>query len=267
MKKLLFISAVVLFSACETESDKTKKQNVADNPFYQEWDTPFQVPPFHKIKNEHYLPAFKKGMEENLAEVDAIVNNSEAPTFANTLEALEKSGKLLDKVQRVFSNLAGSNTNPKLQELQREISPMLAAHKDKITLNEGLFKRVETIWQARESLNLTSEQRKLLEDKRKEFVRGGALLNTEQKAKITEINAKISELKTAFGQNLLAETNGFELILEKADLDGLSDGIIQAAAETAAEKMEKAESDAAKAKYKDKYVFCFCCIVAVCILS
>ncbi|WP_422107531.1 M3 family metallopeptidase [Winogradskyella sp.] len=254
MKKLLFFATIVLLSACQNQTEPTEMQ-VSDNPFFQEWDTPFEVPPFHEITNEHYMPAFKKGMEDNLAEIDAIVNNPEAPTFANTLEELERSGKLLSKVQGVFYNLTGSNTNPKLQELQRELSPLLSAHRDKIILNEALFNRVETIWEARESLELTSEQRKLLEDRRKSFVRSGALLNKEQKAQITEINSKISELTTAFGQNLLAETNGFELILDKADLDGLSDGIIAAAAETAAQKMEQAENEDDKAKYKDKYVF------------
>ncbi|MGH1366010.1 MAG: M3 family metallopeptidase [Calditrichia bacterium] len=254
MKKLLFIIAIALFSACQTSPDGTEMQT-SGNPFEQEWDTPFGVPPFNLVKDEHYMPAFEKGMEENLAEIDAIVKSSEAPTFANTLEELERSGKLLTKVQRVFGNLASSNTNPKIQELQRELSPLLSAHYDKITLNEELFKRVEAVWQARENLDLSNEQRKYLDDTRKSFVRSGALLNKEQKAQITEINSKISELTTAFGQNLLAETNGFELILDKADLGGLSDGIIAAAAETAAQKMEKAESDEEKAKYKDKYVF------------
>ena len=255
MKKLLFFATIVLLSACKDQTEKTEMEQVSDNPFFQEWDTPFEVPPFNKIKDEHYMPAFEKGMEENLAEIDAIVNNTEAPTFANTLEEMERSGKLLNKVQSVFFNLTGSNTNPKLQELQRELSPLLSAHRDKIILNEGLFNRIETIWQARESLNLSNEQLKLLEDTRKSFVRSGALLNKEQKAQITEINSKISELTTAFGQNLLAETNGFELVLDKADLDGLSEGIIAAAAETAAQKMEEAESEEDKAKYKDKYVF------------
>ncbi|MCH2192575.1 M3 family metallopeptidase [Kordia sp.] len=254
---IAIVCSILFFASCE-ETTKKEKSNTpvnSENPFFAKWDTPFGVPPFDKIKNEHYMPAFKKGMEENLAEIDAIVNNSEAPTFANTLEELERSGKLLTKVQRVFSNLTGSNTNPKLQELQRELSPMLSSHRDKITLNEGLFNRVETIWQARENLDLNSEQLKLLEYTRKRFVRSGALLNKEQKAKVTEINSKISELTTAFGQNLLAETNGFELILDKADLDGLSDGIIAAAAETATQKMNNAKTEEEKAKYKDKYVF------------
>ncbi len=254
MKKLLLMVVIVLFGACQNSTDQTKKQ-IPDNPFLLEWNTPFKVPPFNEIKDEHYMTAFKKGMEENLAEIDAIVDNPEAPTFANTLEALERSGKLLRKVQSVFYNLASSNTNPKLQELQRELSPLLSAHRDKITLNEELFKRVETIWKASESLDLSNEQRKLLEDTRKSFVRSGALLNQEEKDKITEINSKISELTTAFGQNLLAETNGFELVLNKDDLDGLSKDIISAAAETATQKMEKAETDEEKAKYKDKYVF------------
>jgi peptidyl-dipeptidase Dcp len=155
----------------------------------------------------------------------------------------------------VFSNLASSNTNPKLQELQRELSPMLSAHYDKISLNEGLFNRVEAVWQEKESLDLTSEQRKLLEDTRKQFVRSGALMSEEQKKQITEINSKISGLSTSFGQNLLAETNGFELILNLSDLDGLSDGVIAAALDAASQKMEKAETEEEKERYKDKYVF------------
>ncbi len=254
MKKLLLIAGIGLLAACQTQTEQTETQ-VSDNPFFEEWDTPFGVPPFDRIKDEHYMPAFEKGMEENLAEIDAIVNNPDEPTFANTLEELERSGKLLSKVGRVFSNLVSSNTNPTMQELQRELSPMLSAHNDKISLNEGLFQRVETIWQAREDLDLSDEQRKLLEDTRKSFVRSGALLSEEEKAQITEINSRISELLTTFGQNLLAETNGFELVLDEDDLDGLSEGVIAAAAEAAAQKMENAETEEDKAKYKDKYVF------------
>ncbi len=225
------------------------------NPFFQEWNAPNVIPPFLDIKDEHYMPAYKKGMEENLEEIDQIVNNTEPPTFANTIEELERSGSLLSKVGRVFSNLASSNTNPKLQELQRELSPMLSAHYDKITLNEGLFNRIETIWQDRENRGLTNEQYKLLEDTRKQFVRSGALMNEEQKQQISKINSEISELTTLFGQNLLAETNGFELILNNSDLDGLSEDVIAAASDAAFQKIEKAESDEEKEKYKDKYVF------------
>ena len=251
MKKIFFISAILFMVSCNQQSNMDP--NI--NPFFQEWDTAFEVPPFMDIRDEHYMPAYLKGMEENLAEIDVIVNNSEAPTFSNTIEELERTGKLLTKVTRVFSNLASSNTNAQLQELQRELSPMLSAHYDKISLNEDLFKRVETIWQEKDVIELTSEQRKLLEDTRKQFVRSGALMNEEQKKQITEINSKISGLSTSFGQNLLAETNGFELILEKSDLDGLSDGVIAAASDAASQKMDKAETKEEEKKYKDKFVF------------
>ena len=251
MRKLIFISAVLLMVACQQQS----KMDPNINPFFQSWDTAYEVPPFMDIKDEHYMPAYKKGMEENLSEIDVIVNNTEAPTFSNTIEELERTGKLLGKVSRVFSNLASSNTNPQLQELQRELSPMLSAHYDKISLNEELFKRVETIWQERDAIDLTSEQLKLLNDTRKQFVRSGALMSEEQKKQITKINSELSGLSTSFGQNLLAETNGFELILEKSDLDGLSEGTIAAASDAASQKMEKAETKEDEEKYKDKFVF------------
>ena len=251
MKKLLLLSSFFLIISCQQKS----KMDPNVNPFFQEWTTEFEVPPFLDIKDEHYMPAYKKGMEENLKEIDLIVNNTEDPSFANTIEELERTGKLLTKVQRVFSNLASSNTNPKLQELQRELSPMLSAHYDKIALNEDLFNRVEEIWNKRESVDLTNEQQKLLRDTRNQFVRSGALLGDDEKKQITRINSKISELSTEFGQNLLAETNGFELILNKSDLDGLSEGVISAAYEAASQKMNKADSENEKEKYKDKYVF------------
>ena len=251
MKRLILITVLLFIVSCQQKS----KMDPNINPFFQEWNTPYEVPPFLDIKDEHYMPAYEQGMKENLEEIDAIVNNPEAPTFANTIEELERTGQLLSKVGRVFSNLASSNTNPKLQELQRELSPMLSAHYDKISLNEGLFNRVDAIWQNRENLDLTKEQTKLLNDTRKGFVRSGALLSEDQKERISEINSKISGLSTSFGQNLLAETNGFELILEASDLEGLSDGVIAAAADAASQKMDAAESDEEKDKYKDKYVF------------
>jgi|TARA_B100000530_G_scaffold74736_1_gene44297 peptidyl-dipeptidase Dcp len=250
MKHLLFITGVLFIFSCQ---ENIKKNTT--NPFFEQWNTAYQIPPFLQIEDEHYMPAFEKGMEENLKEIDKIVKNSESPTFTNTIEELERSGKLLSKVQRTFFNLAGSNTNPQLQELQRELSPVLSAHYDKIILNKELFLRIEQLWKEKNNLELTQEQHKLLEDTRKQFVRSGALLNDEQKLKITEINSNISELTTTFGQNLLAETNGFELILNKSDLDGLSDDVIAAAAEAAIQKMDQAETDAEKARYKDKYVF------------
>ena len=251
MKNLLLLAGIFLIISCQKKS----KLDPNINPFFQEWSTQYEVPPFMDIKNDHYMPAFKKGMEDNLAEIEVIIKNNEAPTFANTIEELERTGKLLSKVQRVFSNLASSNTNPRLQELQRDLSPMLSAHYDKIVLNEDLFNRVEEIWNNREIIDLTKEQQKLLKDTRKQFVRSGALLDDSQKDQITKINSKISELSTEFGQNLLAETNGFELILNKSDLDGLSDGVVSAAYELATQNMDNADSEEAKEKYKDKYVF------------
>ncbi|MAQ69734.1 MAG: peptidase M3 [Flavobacteriales bacterium] len=254
MKKIFFITGLLLLLYCQN-STKQENINTNINPFFQEWETAYEIPPFLQIKDEHYMPAFEKGMEDNLKEINKIVENSEEATFANTIEELERSGNLLTKVQRTFFNLAGSNTNPQLQELQRELSPILSAHYDQILLNKGLFLRIEKLWQNRNSLQLTNEQSKLLEDTRKQFVRSGALLNDKQKAQITEINSKISELTTTFGQNLLAETNDFELILTQSDLSGLSDNVIAAAAEAATQKMNKAETNEEKEKYKDKYVF------------
>ena len=251
MKRIILITALLFIVSCQQES----KMDRNINPFFQEWNTPYEVPPFLDIKDEHYMPAYEQGMKENLEEIDLIVNNPEAPTFANTIEELERTAELLSRVGRVFSNLASSNTNPQLQELQRELSPMLSAHYDKISLNEGLFNRVDAIYQNRENIDLTSEQAKLLNDTRKGFVRSGALLSEDQKERISGINSKISGLSTSFGQNLLAETNGFELILEDSDLDGLSDGVIAAAADAASQKMDSAKSDEEKDKYNDKYVF------------
>lgn len=251
MKDILLIIGLILIVSCEQKF----KLDPNVNPFFQEWNTQFEVPPFMDIKDDHYMPAFKKGMEDNLKEIDIIVNTTQEPTFENTIEELERSGKLLGKVQRIFSNLASSNTNSQLQELQRDLSPMLSAHYDKIRLNEDLFNRVELIWNDRENLNLSKEQQKLLSDTRKRFVRSGALLSDSEKKQIIEINSKISELTTAFGQNLLAETNGFELILDNSDLDGLSESVISAAYESATQKMDNAESDIDKEKYKDKYLF------------
>ena len=254
MRNLFYLSFIFILFSCQNKKNQSTINSI-ENPFFQEWNTPFDVPPFNLIKDEHYMPAFEKGMKENMDEIDIIVNNKEKPTFENTIEALERSGKLLTKVQRVFSNLASSNTNSKLQELQRELSPLLSAHYDKISLNEGLFLKVEEIWKEKNNSNLTDEQKKLLDDTRKQFVRSGALLNKEQKEQITSINSKISELTTKFGQNLLAETNGFELILEKEDLEGLSESVIAAAAEAASQKMNNAETDDEKNKYKEKYLF------------
>ena len=259
MNRLIRLTSVIAIIIGLSFIMDSNEKNITDssntNPFFTDWNTPFEIPPFLQINNDHYMPAFEKGMEENLNEIEKIINNSEIPTFSNTIEELERSGKLLSKVQRVFYNLSSSNTNPKIQELQLELSPILSTHYDKIILNQKLFTRIDYLWKDRENLELTTEQLKLLEDTHKQFVRSGALLNDDEKLKISEINSKISELTTTFGQNLLSETNDFELILNKGDLDGLSEDVILAAFESAKQKMDLAETKKEKKKYKNKYVF------------
>lgn len=242
-------------TAAKTSAEVEQVAQTSDNPFFKAYTTPFEIPPFSEIENEDFMPAFEQGMAEHLAEIDEIVNNPEAPTFGNTVEALERSGKLLSRVQAVFYNMTGANTNPELQKLQRDISPIISAHYDKVTLNPGLFSRIDTLWQTRDTLELTNEQQKFLQDTYKSFSRRGAKLAGEAKQQLTELNGEIAKLTTEFGQNILAETNGFEMILDKSDLDGLSEGVIAAAAATAQSKADAAESPEEKAKYEGKYVF------------
>ncbi|WP_371378329.1 M3 family metallopeptidase [Thalassotalea aquiviva] len=207
------------------------------NPFYQEYDTPFGIAPFESIKLEHYKPAMDKGIAEQRAEIDAIVNNPDAPTFANTIEAMEKSGELLNKVANVFYGLIGSMSSPEMQAISKEMAPKFSALSDDINLNEDLFKRVKAVYDAKDSLELNTEQKTLLENTYKGFVRGGANLSTEQKAELRQLNEQISKLSIQFGENLLNETNDFELIIEdEKDLDGLPDSIIAAAKATAKER-------------------------------
>lgn len=213
-------------------------QNVAaENPFYQEWDTPFGIAPFEKISIEHYQPALEKGIAEARAEIDSIVNNPAPATFENTIEAMEKGGDLLDKVTNVFFGLIGSMSSPEMQAISKDISPKLSALSDDINLNDALFKRVKAVYDAKDSLTLNTEQKTLLEKTYKGFVRGGANLNDEDKATLRDLNEQISKLNIQFGENLLNETNDFELIIsDKAQLDGLPDAIIAAAAATATER-------------------------------
>ncbi|WP_394351621.1 M3 family metallopeptidase [Lunatibacter salilacus] len=200
------------------------------NPFFEAYDTPFEVPPFDKIKNEHFAPAVREGIVQKEKEVDAIVNNPEAPTFANTVEALEYSGETLSKVSRVFSNLNSANTNDELQAIAKELAPEISKHSDNINLNEKLFARVKTIWDSKDDLGLNAEQHMLLEKMYKSFVRNGANLNEADKEKLREINSKLSSLTLQFGQNLLAETNAYQLwIDDEADLSGLPQELVTTA--------------------------------------
>lgn len=206
------------------------------NPFFSTWDTPFGVPPFEAIKDQHFAPAFEEGMKQQLAEVDAIAQNEEAPTFENTIEAYEKSGELLKNVQGVFNTLTGAHTNKALQEAETEMSPKLAAHSDDIYLNAAFYGRVKTLFDQKEILELTGEQTKLLENYHNRFVRSGAALNEEEKTRMRAINERLSALAVQFGQNVLNDENTFELLLEESDLDGLPESVKQAGAEAAKEK-------------------------------
>jgi len=215
------------------QSDKNK----VDNPFFHEWKTPFGTPPFNEIKDEHFMPAYEEGMKQQVAEVEQIINNKEKATFKNTIEAFEKSGKLFTKVNNVFNGLNGANTNPKLQEIAQITAPLISKHFDEIYLNEKFFDRVKSIYQEKDKLNLTTEQKVVLEHYYKDFVRGGANLNKADKEKFKKINEELSLLGVKFGENILKESNAIGLVIDKKeDLAGLPEGVIQGAAETAKAK-------------------------------
>ncbi|WP_437919293.1 M3 family metallopeptidase [Sphingobacterium sp. LRF_L2] len=235
----LVIAAVVV--GCQ---DQDKTQN-SDNPLLAVYDSPFQVPPFDKIKSEHFRPAFKVALEQHNLEIDSIVNNTEEPTFQNTIVALENAGTLLNNIETIFSNLNSANTNDSIQAIDTDLAPVLSAHTDEIALNEKLFARVKSVYDSRNTLSLDAEDTKLLEETYKGFVRSGANLSADKKEQLKKINAELSVLTTTFGQNLLAETNAFELVIDnEGDLAGLPEGLRSAAA------------DAAKAKGKEgKWVF------------
>lgn len=209
----------------------------AQNPFFEKYTTPYGTVPFDKIKTEHYEPAIREGIRQQAAEIDAIVNNPEAPTFANTILAYEKSGKLLDRVTTVFGNLRSAETNDDLQTLAQEMMPLLSEHSNNISLNEELFKRVKAVYNQKEQLNLTPEQTKLLENIYDGFIRRGANLQGEAKKQYRQLTKELSSLTLQFSENNLKEINNYQLVLtDKAQLAGLPESAIAAAAETAKEK-------------------------------
>ena len=226
--------------APKKEADSEKKQVAptavaAANPLLSPFETPFGVPPFETIKDEHYEAAFDDAMRQHLAEVQQIIDSSDEPSFQNTVAALDYAGGMLTRVALVFFAKQGADTNDTVQQIAKTVAPKLSAHVDSISMNPDLFARVKEVYDARESLKLTGEQRRLLELTYKNFVRGGALLDDAQKKRMTEINSRLSLLSVQFGDNLLAENNSFELIVddEKA-LAGLPKASIDAAAEKAA---------------------------------
>lgn len=212
------------------------KENKNENPFLKEFNTPFKVPPFNMIKEEHYIPALKEGIKENQAEIDKITNNSGKPTFENTVEEFESSGRLLRKINMVFFNLLSSNTTDSLQQIAREVAPLLSKNSDDILLNEKLFNRIKAVFDEKENLNLNTEQLKLVEEIYKDFKRNGANLNAENKEKLHKINEELSVLSLEFGENVLKETNSFKMIIDDdGDLWGLPVAVIQNAKDAADE--------------------------------
>src|SRR5690606_37436157 len=182
------------------------------------YDTPFQVPPFDKIKDEHFRPAFKAALEQHNQEIDVIVTDTEDPTFENTIVALENAGSVLGDVSRVFFNLNSANTNDSIQAIAKDMAPVLSAHGDEVSLNEKLFARVKTVYDNRDSLQLDAEDTKLLEETYKGFLRAGANLSESDKEKLKKINSELSVLTNDSGQNLLAESNAYELVVDNEEI-------------------------------------------------
>ncbi len=231
MKKLalLLIGACIIAISCNTN----KKEM---NPLLSEFDTPFGVPPFHLVSYEHYLPAFKEAMEMQNREIDTIVENSEAPTFDNTIAALDYSGETLSRVSSIFYNTRSANTSDEMQDIARELVPLTSEHQSNINLNPELFDRIQSVYNQRETLDLTGEQDMLLQKTYKEFVRSGAALSEKDKEKMRNIDEELSMLSLQFGDNLLEETNNYKLVIDdKKDLAGLPESVVSAAAEAAGE--------------------------------
>ena len=251
MKKYLFAAcaALLLMSASTDKKEQVKTSNPApmENPFFSEWKTPYNIPDFAKIKPEHYVPAFQEGMRRQKAEIDAIVNNPESPSFANTIEALEYSGALLNEVSAVFFNLAESNNSEVMEQIAEEMMPALSAHGDDIMLNAKLFDRVKAVYNKRAKLSLNDEQMRLLEETYKNFVRNGANVPADKQERFREINSLLSSLTLRFGNNVLKATNSKYLALTESQVKGLGLSPDQLAAAK--------EAGNASADNKGKYLF------------
>ena len=238
------LAAALMFSGCAGSQNKpesaTQSQEItldSSNPFAHENTLPYQAPEYDKIKPEHFVPALKAGMAQQIAEIEQIANQTDAPTFENTIVAMQKTGRLFMRVIYIFENLTNAYTNDTLKAAENELAPLFAAHDDSIFLNEKLFNRIETIYNQKDSLDLDTESARLLEKVYKDFVRAGAKLDSAQKARIMEINSELSTIGTKFGQNILSEMQDASVLVDtKEELDGLSDEDIAAAAKAAAEK-------------------------------
>jgi peptidyl-dipeptidase Dcp len=212
------------------------KENTMTNPLLQDWNTPFELAPFDKISDDDFEPALDQALAEHRKEIDAIANSDAAPTFGNTIEALEQAGRQLDRVLGVFFTVAGADSNPAREELQRKFSPLLAAHFSEISSNKALFARVAEVWKKRGSFDLTPEQARVLMLTHRGFVRSGAALEGAQDARMKEIKGRLAVLGTQFTQNLLADERSWFMKLEEADLEGLPEFVIDAARNAGVEK-------------------------------
>ncbi len=212
MKRTLVIAAAatMLLAGC-------KDKKTMENPFFSEWNTPYEIPDFQRIKTEHYMPAFREGMKQQKEWIDNIANNSEEPTFGNTIIPYEYSGQLLQEVSAVFFNLSECENSPEMEAIAEEVTPLLSAHEDDIALNQKLFARVKAVYDQRETLDLNPEQRRLLEETYKGFVRGGANVPEEQQARFRELNEQIASLTLRFAQNVLKATNAYKKALPNGD--------------------------------------------------
>ncbi len=235
---LISIAMISSAIAKPQTSDTSVPSSLKDNPFAQESSLPYHLPPFDKIKNSDFMPAIEAGMQEQLKEIKAIATNSQAPTFDNTIVAMERSGRLMDRAERTFSNLNACNTNPEMQKIEKELAPKLAAHRDAIFLDGQLFARVEKLHGDKDKLGLDAESSYLLERYYKDFVRAGAKLSQPDKEKLKAMNGELATLQTTFTQNVLKEKNASSVVVaDKSELAGLTDNEIAAAA--AAAKDEK----------------------------
>ncbi len=223
---LLFLTAMTCVSC-------NRRQAAAENPLLAAWETPYGVPPFDRIRPEHFRPAFEEAMRRHEAEIEAVASNPEAPTFDNTILALDDAGRDLERVSLVFGMLSAAETNDELQAIEAEMMPRLTAHGDRIRLNERLFARVKTLYDRRSEQGLDAAQERLLKKSYDEFVRAGALLDEAQKERLRAINEALSTTAVRFGQHLLAENNAFALELSADELDGLPTSVRDAAREAA----------------------------------
>ena len=230
MKNFIILLAASLITVTSCTSEK-KEQG---NPFFTEWQTPFGVPPFDQIENDHYLPAIDSAIVLARTEMTAITASDETPTFANTIAPYDRAGQLLNKVAYVFYSQTSANTNDTLESLQMEIAPRMSAFSDEVLLNAALFEKIRTVYENRAAEQLNDEELFLLENLYKSFVRNGALLQGEDQEKLKKLNQELAVLTVKFSQNVLAETNGFKLVIDnEADLKGLPEGVIANASELA----------------------------------